>query len=211
MSFLHDILRVCKNNGALFSCQAENNSPLLVFYNHALYNFGVDREPIDKIFHAALKAYCHGKRGIQAFLANKSGVPQPQLSAIQTGKAAGSEETRRMIAEAADMEYEEFLDIGRRQLNITNRYQAREIDTSVRSQNDKTTKLLKLAERILSGQDDSLALALEQNIIAFAESLDKNDRITQQKKDIQEMQRHLDKSTIEDCPVPSSSPEKTGT
>lgn len=85
---------------------------------HGIYA-GMAKEPLDAIFRAALEHILkQGGRGAQAKLARDAEMSSSYLNDIVRGRTYGSEETRRRIAQALGMDYEELLALGRRILKI---------------------------------------------------------------------------------------------
>jgi phage repressor protein C with HTH and peptisase S24 domain len=80
---------------------------------------GMANESLDLIFRSALEQVLNQQgRGAQAKLARSTKISASYLNDILRGRTYGSEETRRQIARALGMEYEEFLNYGRRVLKI---------------------------------------------------------------------------------------------
>lgn len=77
---------------------------------------------LSTIFHKALVKCLEGKPwGSKTKLAKEAGITTGMLGDILAGRAYGSEETKRSIAEALGYpgpKYEEFLNIGRRELGL---------------------------------------------------------------------------------------------
>jgi transcriptional regulator with XRE-family HTH domain len=86
----------------------------------SVYYCNVRTKSIDPIFNAALKAEKrrHG-HGFQEKLANDVGITPQYVSGLMRGKKYGGEDTRREIARVLGYEsYEDFLDIGRKELGL---------------------------------------------------------------------------------------------
>ena len=87
------------------------------------------KEPLDVIFRVALNALLteHG-RGAQAKLARDADISTSYLNDILRGRTYGAEETRRQLAKALGMDYEQLLNYGRKLLKIPSH--SSEISTS---------------------------------------------------------------------------------
>jgi len=82
-------------------------------------NAGMAKEPLDTIFRVALQQLLDkAERGAQAKLARDAGISSSYLNDILKGRTYGAEETRRQLAKALGMEYEELLNYGRKVLKI---------------------------------------------------------------------------------------------
>jgi transcriptional regulator with XRE-family HTH domain len=77
------------------------------------------RGSIEDVFRAALTEIVdESPRGFQKDLARRAGISASYLNDLLRGRAYGTEENRRKIADAINMEYEDLLDRGRRLLGL---------------------------------------------------------------------------------------------
>lgn len=77
------------------------------------------KEPLDVIFRVALEHLLkQGGRGTQARVARDAAISTSYLNDILRGRTYGAEETRRQIARALGMDYEELLNHGRKLLKL---------------------------------------------------------------------------------------------
>jgi len=79
----------------------------------------MNKEQLQLILAAALtQIFSERPRGTAAKCALDSGTTPQVMSDMKAGRSAGSEETRRKIAQALGYTYEQFLDIGRKKIGL---------------------------------------------------------------------------------------------